>query len=151
MITASIYEIAVLIIALAFLILVIFAIPALIQIKKTARSVEDLTGQGKKTVDALNDLIKKTSDRAGEVEVLVKRLKDLSTRLSTTAEFITLNIKTPLLTLLSLIIGFQYGLRQFMKSAQDGGSEEGGEAKGVRTSQKDDTEKGAGEDVEGKG
>ncbi len=162
MITADIYEIAALIAALAFLVLVIFAIPALIQIRKTARSVDEITGQSRKTIDALNTLIKKAGEGTGELDILIKRLKDLSNRLSTTAEFISLNIKSPLVTALSLIIGFQYGLKYFMKSTEEKGKKHGmeGEKDGGQTKdaekeedkdQRDQREKGAGEDVKGQG
>jgi uncharacterized protein YoxC len=162
MITANIYEIAAFIVALAFLVLVIFAIPALIQIKTTARSVEEITGQSKKTIEALNTLIKKAGEGTGELDILIKRLKDLSNRLSTTAEFISLNIKSPLVTALSLIIGFQYGLKYFMKSTEEkckkhakdnekGGDREKDVEKEEDKDQRDQIEKGAGEDVKGQG
>ncbi|MFQ5427812.1 MAG: hypothetical protein ACE5EZ_02415 [Thermodesulfobacteriota bacterium] len=125
MITANIYEIIAFLLAAAFLILIIFAIPALLQIKKTAKSVEDLTTESRKSLEALNNLIKTTGDKAGELDGLFKRLSELSTRLSATAEMIGGNIKGPLITLLSLIIGLQYGFKYFMDHSQEGKEKEG--------------------------
>ncbi len=148
MITANIYEVVALLVALAFLILIIFAIPALIQVKKTARSVEDLTGQGRKTLDTLNALLKKTGESAGELDALVKRLKDLSTRLSTMSELISLNVRSPLATLLSLVIGFQYGLKYFIKSCEDRDKKDGNKKEG-ESKEGESREKGGEEDVKG--
>ncbi len=128
MITANLYEIAALVAALALLLLIIFAIPALIQIKKTARSVEALTGESKKTLDTLNALLKKTGESAGELDVLVKKLKDLNSRLSSASEVMSGGLRNVLITLLSVIIGFQYGLKCFINSNEK--KEEKGEEDG---------------------
>ena len=128
MITANVYEIVAFLLGVAFLLLVIFAIPVLLQIKKTARSVEDLTSESKKSLEILNNLLKTTGDKAGELDALFKRLRELSTRLSTTAEIIGSGIKGPLITLISLIIGLQYGFKYFMNHAEkDKEEKEGGD------------------------
>ncbi len=117
MITANIYEIVAVILALAFLILIIFAIPVLLQIKKTVRSVEELSIESKKSLETFNGLMKKTGDTAGELDRLVKRLKDLSASFTGMSELISGNLKSTLITLLSLIIGLQYGLKYFINSS----------------------------------
>ncbi len=137
MITADVYEIVAIIVALAFLILIIFAIPVLLQIKKTVRSVEEFSNESKKSLETLNGLMKKTGDTAGELDALIKRLKDLATRTSGTAELIGTNFKDTIVTLLSLIIGLQYGLKYFIKRSE------------AKTSEDKTTEEKGGEDVEG--
>ncbi|MFQ5480825.1 MAG: DUF948 domain-containing protein [Thermodesulfobacteriota bacterium] len=129
MITANVYEIVAFLMAVAFLILIIFAIPALIQIKKTAKSVENLTTESKKSLEMLNGILQTTGEKAGELEMLFKRLRELSTRLSIMTEIIGSNIKGPLITLLSLIIGLQYGFKYFIdhNAEQNSSKEDKGE------------------------
>lgn len=130
MITANIYEIVAFLLAAAFLLLIIFAIPALLQIKKTAKSVEDLTAESRKSLEILNKLFKITGDKAGDLDGL---FKELSARLGATAEIIGGGIKGPLVTILSLIIGLQYGFKYFIshcecdKEKEEEEEEEGGE------------------------
>jgi len=116
MITADVYEIVAVILALAFLILIIFTIPVLLQIKKTAKSVEELSGESKKSLETLNGLMKKTGNTAGELDILVKKLKNLSTSLTGITELIGGNFKSTIATLISLIIGLQYGLKYFINN-----------------------------------
>jgi len=118
MITANVYEIVAVILALAFLILIIFIIPVLLQIKKTARSVEELSSESKKSLETLNGLMKKTGDTAGEFETLVKKLRDLSASFTGMAEIVSGNFKNTIITIISLIIGLQYGLKFFMNSSE---------------------------------
>jgi len=125
MITANVYEIVAFLLVIAFCILIIFAIPALLQIKKTAKAVEDLTQESKKSLEVLNGVLKKTGDKAGEVDALLKRLGEVSRSLGTTADIIGGNLKGPFITLISLIIGIQYGLKYFIKrSAEEKGGED---------------------------
>lgn len=126
MITANIYEIVAFLLAAAFLLLIIFAIPALLQIKKTAKSVEDLTAESRKSLEILNKLFKITGDKAGDLDGL---FKELSARLGATAEIIGGGIKGPLVTILSLIIGLQYGFKYFINHCEcdKEKEEEGGE------------------------
>jgi len=119
MITANVYQIVAIILALAFLILIIFTIPALLQIKKTARSVEELSNESKKSLETLNGLMKKTGETAGELDKLVKRLKDLTISFTGVTELVSGNLKNAIVTLLSLIIGLQYGLKYFRDSATE--------------------------------
>ncbi len=119
MITANVYEIVAFLLALSFLVLIIFAIPALLQIKKTAKSVEDLTLESRKSLEMLNGILKKTGDKTGELDALFKRLRELSTSLTAMTEIIGGNIKAPLITLVSLIIGLQYGFKYFVNHSDD--------------------------------
>ncbi len=124
MITANIYEITAFLLVIAFLILIIFAIPALLQIKKTAKAVENLSQESKKSLETLNGLLKSTSDKKGDLEALFRRLSDFSRSLGTTADIIGGSLKGPFITLISLIIGIQYGLKYFIKCSEE---EKGGD------------------------
>jgi uncharacterized protein YoxC len=123
-VTANIYEIALVIIALAFLALVIAAIPMLMQLKKTIRAVGELSTEGRKTVEVLNVLVKKTGDQAGDIEELVKRVKEVGLKATGMIEILLDNIKNPLIAILSMLLGIEFGMKRFIKKEKKGESED---------------------------
>ena len=124
MVTASIYEIAIIIIALAFLVLVIAAIPLLIQLKKAMKSVEELTTEGKKTAEVLTSLFNKTNDQAGNIEELVKKINVVGLKATGIAEILLDNIKSPLIAILSMLLGVEFGMKHLVKKEKKGGDED---------------------------
>lgn len=123
-VTADIYEIAVVIIALAFLVLVIAAIPTLIQLKRTIRAVEELSTESKKTVEVFNVFWKKTGDHAGNLDELVKRVKDVGLKATGIADVLLDGIKNPLIAILSMLLGIEFGMKRLVKKEKKGGSED---------------------------
>lgn len=122
--SADIYELAVLIIAFAFLALVIAVIPMILQFKRTARSVAELTAEGRKTVEVVGKLAKRTGEQADDFEDLFKKFRDLGNKAMGLVEMILDNIKSPLITVLSLLLGVEFGLRHILKlkKKQEGGT-----------------------------
>ncbi|MFQ5441366.1 MAG: hypothetical protein ACE5EB_01425 [Thermodesulfobacteriota bacterium] len=131
MITANIYQIVALVIALAFLILIIFAIPTLLQLKRTVKSFEELSTESKKSLGMLNNLLAKTGEHTGEVEEIFERVKHLGLKIINTAEFFVENIKSPLVTILSLVLGVQFGLKHFLRKEEKEEDEKDGGEKDV--------------------
>ncbi len=123
-VTANIYEIAIVIIALAFLVLVIAAIPMLTQLKRTIRAVGELSTESRKTVEVLNVLVKKTGDQAGDIEELVKRVKEVGLKATGIVEILLDNIKNPLIAILSMLLGIEFGMKRFIKKEKKGDSED---------------------------
>jgi uncharacterized protein YoxC len=123
-VTADIYEIAVVIIALAFLVLVIVAIPMLMQLKRTIRAVEELSTESRKTVEVLNVLFKKTGDQAGDIEELVKRVKEVGLKATGIVEVLLDSIKNPLIAILSMLLGIEFGMKRLIKKEKKGDSED---------------------------
>lgn len=93
-ITFGVYEIAALIIALAFLALILFLIPALIQVRRTVKEMEDLTSESKRTVKSLNHLLG-------------------------IAETVADNIKSPLISIISILLGLEGGLKRLFRKDKD--------------------------------
>lgn len=122
MISADIYQLATLIAALAFLAFVIAFIPTIIQLKRTVKSIQELTIEGKKTVETVNNLVKKTEGQADEFEELLKKIRNLGFKALGLVELILDNIKSPLITILSLLFGVEFGLKYFLKRKKEGGS-----------------------------
>ncbi|GMR04329.1 MAG: hypothetical protein BMS9Abin23_0225 [Thermodesulfobacteriota bacterium] len=124
MITANIYQIAVLIIALAFLILVIFMIPTLLQLKRTVKSFEELSAEGKKSLGAINGILEKAGEQTGEVAELFNKVKEVGLKITTLAEFFVDNLRSPLISVLSLMLGIEFGLKHLKKKGKEGGGED---------------------------
>lgn len=121
MITVDVYQIVALIIAIAFLIFIIFTIPTLVQIKRTVRSVEELSLEGKKTIETLNTALRKTGEGVGDLEEILKKIREAGLKLVTVLEIFVDNIKSPLATLVGFILGVQYGLKHLLKKKEKGG------------------------------
>ncbi len=123
--SANIYEIAVLLIALAFVIFVLAMIPALLQTKRTIKAFEDLTLESKKTVETVNLIMNKAGERAEDLDDLVKKATDVSKKVVGLADSVVDTLKIPLITLLSTIIGAEHGLRRFfIKEKKEGGGDD---------------------------
>jgi uncharacterized protein YoxC len=114
-ITLGVSEIAILIVALAFLALVIALIPTLLQLKRTIKAVEELAGESKTAVASVNHIIVKTGEQIEDVEELTRRVKEVGTKVVDLLEMIVDTVKNPLITLLGLIIGFEFGFRKLFK------------------------------------
>lgn len=114
-ITLGVGEIAILIIALAFLALVFALIPALLQTKRTVKALEDLASESKSAVENINRIIKAAGEQIEDVEELAKKVKDVGLKLTDLLETVVDTVKSPLLTLVSLIVGVEFGFRKFLK------------------------------------
>lgn len=114
-ITLGVIEIAILIAALAFLALVIALIPTLLQLKKTVKAVEELAGESKTAVTSINRIIVKAGEQIEDVEELTKRVKEVGTKIIDLLEMVVDTVKNPLITLLGLIIGFEFGFRKLFR------------------------------------
>ncbi len=124
--SANIYEIAVLLIALAFIIFVIATIPALLQTKRTIKAFEDLTLESKKTVETVNHIMNRVGERGEDLDDLVKKATEVSKKVVGLADSVVDTLKIPLITLLSTIIGAEHGLRRFfIKEKKEGGGDDG--------------------------
>lgn len=128
-ITLGVGEIAILIIALAFLALVFALIPALLQTRRTVKALEDLASESKSAVENVNRIVKAAGEQIEDVEELTKKVKDVGFKITDLLETVLDTVRSPLLTLVSLIIGVEFGFRKFLKREKKeehkGGDEHG--------------------------
>ncbi|MBI5643718.1 MAG: DUF948 domain-containing protein [Deltaproteobacteria bacterium] len=124
-ITADISDIALLIIALAFLVLVIAVIPALLQLKRTFQAVEELTVEGKRTVEGVNVIVRKAGDQLGDIEELVIKVKDVGLKATNLGELIIDTVRNPLISIISIFFGAEEGFKRFFNREKKGGGEDG--------------------------
>lgn len=121
--TANIYEISAMVIALAVLIFVIVLIPTILQIKRTIKAFEDLSVEGKRTMEGVNLLVKKVGEQAEDIEELVKKVKEVGIKITGIVDVLVEHIRNPIVTFLSVIFGIQRGWRRFVRSEKNEGGE----------------------------
>ncbi len=122
-ITMSIYELSMLLMAIGFVAIIIALIPTVIQAKKTLKSVDELSLESKKAMESLNVILEKTGANAADVEELVKRFKDVALGFMGLAEMILEHVRSPILTILSLILGAEFGLKRLFRNEDKTGGE----------------------------
>lgn len=124
-ISADIFDLAIFLIGLAVLIFVLALIPALLQLKKTLKAVEDLTVESKKTVEIVNFIAKRTQNQVADLEELVSRVKDLGIKVTGLADLVVENVKSPLISILSVLFGAEEGFKRFFRREKKGGEGDG--------------------------
>ena len=117
--TVTLSELALLLICIAFFILVIYLIPAIIQLRSTAKAVEDLSQKGKETLENANSLIKKANSNAEEVSDIIKRFAEVGRKALHLFDIVVTQLKGPVITLTSIIAGIEFGLKHFKRKEGD--------------------------------
>lgn len=128
-ITAEAHEIAIVVIAIAFVVFVIALVPTLLQMRRTVKAMEDLSVEGRKTVEGVNGILRRTGEHAGEVEDVVKRLREVGLKYTALADLVADSIRSPLITLLSALVGVEFGLKHLIRkeSKETKETDKGGE------------------------
>ncbi len=114
-ISADIFDLAIFLIGLGFFILAIALTPAVLQLKRTFKAVEDLTLEARKTVEIMNIIGEKAKDQAADIEELLARVKELGIKVTGLGELLVDNVKLPLISFLSFLFGAEEGLRRFFR------------------------------------
>lgn len=123
--TADLSDIAILIIALAFLIFVLAAVPALLQLKRTFQALEELTAEGRRTIESVNVIVQKAGDQLSDVEELVTKVKDVGLKVTGLAEMVVDNVRSPLIGIISFFFGAEEGFKRLFKRCKKGGGDDG--------------------------
>lgn len=123
-ITADVYDFAIFLIGLGFFIFVIALVPALLQLKRTFKAVEDLTNETRKTVEVVNFIAKKTQDQVADLEELITRVKDLGIKVTGLGDIVVDNVKGPVISFLSFIFGAEEGFKRFFHRNKKGGGKD---------------------------
>ncbi len=114
-ITLGVGDIAILIVSLAFLILVAVSIPTLLQLRKTIKAMGDLAGESKTAVENVNEIVKKATGEVKEFEELGRRTREVGFKIVDLLENVLDTIRSPLITLVGLLVGVEFGVRKFIK------------------------------------
>lgn len=123
-ITADVYDFAIFLIGLGFFIFVIALVPALLQLKRTFKAVEELTNETRKTVEVVNFIAKRTQDQVADLEELITRVKDLGIKVTGLGDIVVDNVKGPIISFLSFIFGAEEGFKRFFHRNKKGGGKD---------------------------
>ena len=123
-ITADVFDFAIFLIGLGVFIFVIAMVPALLQLKRTFKAVEELTNETKKTVEVVNFIAKRTQDQVVDLEELISRVKDLGIKVTGLGDVVVDNVKGPIISFLSFIFGAEEGFKRFFHRNKKGGGKD---------------------------
>lgn len=115
--TVSLAELSIFIIAIAFLILVVSAIPTLLQLRQTAKALQDFSDEGKKLLTDMKEIAHKVNDQVTDMEEAVKKVRDVSIKAAGVTGAIVDAIKKPAITL--AIAAIMFGIKHFRKGGRE--------------------------------
>ena len=116
--TVSLSEISIFIIAIAFLVLVVSIIPALIQLRQTGRAIQELSEEGKKLLAEVKETVHKVNAQVTDMEDAVKKIRDITLKATGVAGVIIDAVRSPVTKLSALLAGIRFGLKYFRKGGE---------------------------------
>lgn len=117
--TVSLAELSIFIIAIAFLILVVSAIPSLMQLRQTGKALQELSEEGKRFLADVKEITHKVNGQVGDMEEAVRKLRDVTIKATGVADVVISAIKGPAVTLAGVIAGITFGLKHFRKGGEE--------------------------------
>ena len=119
-------SISVAVIAVFIIVFVIFLIPVLLQIRRTAREGEKLLEAARlqivplshdviRIIDDLHDIVEKGKRQMEKVEDSVNAVRDMALKLRDVETLVKDKIEQPLLSLIALLSALTKGIRAFME------------------------------------
>lgn len=113
--TVTLTELSVFLIAIGFLMLVVYLIPAIIQFRQTARSIQELTEEArgvlKETIPVI-DNCRKQMEGIGDT---IEKIKTVGSKLPFITEAVVKNVKKPFVVAAGLVGGILYTLKSLKK------------------------------------
>lgn len=117
--TVSLAELSIFIIAISFLILVVSLIPAIIQLRQTAKAVQEFSEEGKRVLEDVKEITHRVNGQVGDVEEAVKKLRDVTLKATGVAEVVIDAIKGPVVKFAGVMAGITFGLKHFRKGGKE--------------------------------
>lgn len=117
--TVTIGELSIFLAGIAFFILVIYLIPLIIQLRNTAKAVEEFSQKGRGTMEDLNLLVKHLNGPAEDIGGVVKKAAEVGLKAVNLTDMVVNQLKRPVITISSIITGIEFGLKHFKKKEGD--------------------------------
>lgn len=114
-ITIGVQDLALLIAALAFVALVVALIPAIMQIRRTGRAVEEMSIEGRKALVGLNIVIGREVEVSKDIVELIKGFSNAGMKAVEFLEYFAGNLKSPFISILSVVLGLEEAFKGFIK------------------------------------
>lgn len=117
--TVTIGELSIFLAGIAFFILVIYLIPLIIQLRNTAKAVEEFSQKGREAVEDLNLLVRNLNGPAEDIGGVVKKAAEVGLKAVNLTDIVVNQLRGPLITISSIISGIEFGLKHFKKKEGD--------------------------------
>lgn len=117
--TVTIGELSIFLAGIAFFILVIYLIPLIIQLRNTAKAVEEFSQKGREAMEDLNLLVRNLNGPAEDIGGVVKKAAEVGLKAVNLTDVVVNQLKGPLITISSIITGIEFGLKHFKKKEGD--------------------------------
>ncbi|OGV99128.1 MAG: hypothetical protein A3I04_05885 [Nitrospinae bacterium RIFCSPLOWO2_02_FULL_39_110] len=106
--TVTLIELSFFLIAIGFLMLVVYLIPAIIQFRQTARSIQELSEESKKVLRDTVPVINKVKRQLDGIGDAVEKFKSVGNRLPYIADAVAKQVKRPFVLAAGLAGGIIY-------------------------------------------
>ena len=117
--TVTIGELSIFLAGIAFFILVIYLIPLIIQLRNTAKAVEEFSQKGREAMEDLNLLVRNLNGPAEDIGGVVKKAAEVGLKAVNLTDMVVNQLKRPVITISSIITGIEFGLKHFKKKEGD--------------------------------
>jgi len=113
--TVTLTELSVFLIAIGFLMLVVYLIPAIIQLRQTARSIQELSEDAKVVLKETVPVIDKVRGQIDGIGDAVEKFKAVGSKLPYITEAIAKNVKKPFVVAAGIVGGILYTLKSLKR------------------------------------
>lgn len=117
--TITLTELSLFLIAIGFLMLTVYLIPAIIQLRQTAKSIQELSEDAKKVLKNSIPVINKVSGQIDGIGDAIEKCKIVCRRLPDIAEVVTRQVKKPFVVVAGLAGGILYALKSLKRKGGD--------------------------------
>jgi hypothetical protein len=116
--TVSLAELSLFIIAIAILILVVSLVPALIQLRRTARALQELSEDGKRVLADVKEITLMVKNQVSDMGDAAHKVREVVLKATGIAGVLVDGIGGAALKIVGLIAGLTFGLKQFGKGGK---------------------------------
>ena len=113
--TVTLTELSVFLIAIGFLMLVVYLIPAIIQLRQTAKSVQDLSEEARGVLKETIPVIDKVRGQIDGIGDAVEKFKTVGSKLPFITEAVAKNVKKPFVVAAGIVGGILYTLKSLKR------------------------------------
>ena len=117
--TVTLTELSFFMIAIGFLMLVVYLIPAIIQFRQTARSIQELSENARGVLKDTVPVINKVSRQIDGVGDAIEKFKKAGKILPVIADAIAKQVKRPLIVAAGLAGGILYAVKSLTRKGGD--------------------------------
>lgn len=116
--TVSLAELSLFIIAIAILILVLSLVPVFIQLRRTAKALQELSEDGKRVLADVKDITDMVKNQVSDLGEASHKVKEVVLKATGIAGVLLDGIGGVALKIAGLIAGLTFGLKQFGKGGK---------------------------------